>query len=109
MQQFTILIGFHGAELLNAIYMPAGSVTIQLVPFKAKSLPVSTYAQLLRANGPYLEWQNKNERMTRPSVVQDRDNNLADTLLNTEEMADLVKSALQLGVNAQLVSLTERN
>ena len=108
MQQFTILIGFHGAELLNAIYMPAGSVTIQLVPYKARSLPVDTYAQLLRANGPYLEWQNKNERMTRPNMVQDRDNNLADTLLNTEEVADLVKLALHRGVNAQLVSLTER-
>lgn len=102
MQQFTILVGFHGAELLNALYMPPDSVTVQLVPFGAKSLPVSSYAQILRSNGPYLEWQNTNERMSRPNEVGDQDNNQADTVLSTDDISDLVKRAMTLGVNAQL-------
>lgn len=101
MQKFTILVGFHGAELLNALYMPPDSVTVQLVPFGAKSLPISSYAQLLRANGPYLEWQNMNERMSRPNEVGDRDNNQADTILNTDDISDLVKSAMKMGINAK--------
>lgn len=109
MQQFTILVGFHGAELLNAIYMPTDSVTVQLIPFGAKSLPVDAYAQLLRANGPYLEWQNSNERMSRPSEVGDRDNNQADTILNTDDISDLVKSAMKLGINARLVQFSHED
>lgn len=101
MQKFTILVGFHGAELLNALYMPPDSVTVQLVPFGAKSLPVGSYAQVLRANGPYLEWQNMNERLSRPNEVGDRDNNQADTILNTDDISDLVKSAMKMGINAK--------
>ena len=109
MQQFTILVGFHGAELLNSIYMPPDSVTIQLVPYRARSLPVNTYAELLRSTGPYLEWQNGNERMSRPNQVGDRDNNLADTLLDIDEISDLVESALKLGVNSRLVSFSRKD
>ena len=101
MQKFTILVGFHGAELLNALYMPPDSVTVQLVPFGAKSLPIGSYAQVLRANGPYLEWQNMNERLSRPNEVGDRDNNQADTILNTDDISDLVKSATKMGINAK--------
>jgi hypothetical protein len=109
MQQFTILVGFHGAELLNALYMPADSVTIQLVPFGSKSLPVSEYAQLLRANGPYLEWQNKNERMNRPSEVGDRDSNRANTVLDIDDIGDLVESAMKMGLNAKLVRFSNED
>ena len=101
MQKFTILVGFHGTELLNALYMPPDSVTVQLVPFGAKSLPIGSYAQVLRANGPYLEWQNMNERLSRPNEVGDRDNNQADTILNTDDISDLVKSATKMGINAK--------
>ena len=109
MQQFTILVGFHGAELLNALYMPPESVTVQLVPYRARSLPLAPYAELLRATGPYLEWQNGNERLSRPNDVGDRDNNLADTLLDVDQICDLVESALKLGVNARLVSFSRRD
>lgn len=103
MQQFTILLGFHGAELLSAIYMPEGAVTIQLIPYSAKLLPTQEYAQILQAVGPYLEWQNRNERMSRPNQVGDRDNSLADTILNTDDIADLVKQAMRLGINRKLI------
>ena len=106
MQQFTILVGFHGAELLNALYMPPDSVTIQLIPNAARSLPVEAYAQLLRASGHYLEWQNRNERVSRPSAVGDRDNNLADTVLNVDDITDLVEAAMKLGVNSKLVTFS---
>ena len=109
MQQFTVLVGFHGAELLNSLYMPPESVTVQLVPYRARSLPVKSYAELLRANGPYLEWENGNERMSRPNEVGDRDNNLADTILEIDEISDLVESALKLGVNARLVSISRKD
>ena len=109
MQQFTILVGFHGAELLNALYMPPDSVVIQLVPYRSRNLPVTTYAELLQARGPYLEWQNGNERMSRPNEVGDRDNNLADTILGIDEISDLVESALKLGVNAKLVSFSRND
>ena len=109
MQQFTILVGFHGAELLNALYMPPDSVTVQLVPFGSKSLPVAEYAQLLRANGPYLEWQNMNERMSRPSEVGDRESNLANTILDIDDIGDLVESAMKMGLNSKLVHFSNRD
>ena len=109
MQKFTVLVGFHGAELFNSLYMPPDSVTIQLIPYRARSLPVNSYAQVLKANGPYLEWQNGNERMTRPNEVGDRDNNLADTILDIDEISDLVESALKLGVNSNLVSFSRKD
>ena len=108
MQQFTILVGFHGAELLNALYMPPDSVTVQLLPFQAKSLPITAYSQILRANGPYLEWQNENERMSRPNEVGDRGNNLADTIVDIEDISDLVEAAMKLGVNSKLVDFNHR-
>lgn len=33
-QQFDVLIGMNGAGLVNALYLPRGSVTVQLVPYK---------------------------------------------------------------------------
>ena len=109
MQRFTILVGFHGAELLNALYMPTDSVTIQLVPYRSKSLPINTFSQLLKAKGLYLEWENRNERMSRPNQVGDRDNNLADTVLDVDAISDLIETALKLGINEKLVSFNLRD
>ena len=103
MHQYTILVGFHGDELLNSLYMPVGSVTIQLVPYNARSLNTERYAQVLRAHGPYLEWHNQHEKNSRPNQVDDSDNSLADTLVPVEEFVSLVKQALILGINSRLV------
>ena len=103
MQQFTVLVGFHGGELINSLYMPPGAVTIQLVPYGAQSLNTEKYASILRAHGPYLEWHNKHERNSRPNQIDDMDNSLADTVVNVEEFVELLKQALQLGLNARLV------
>ena len=105
MQQFTVLIGFHGGELINALYMPLGSVTIQLVPYEALSLDTEKYARIVRARGPYFEWHNKYEKNSRPNQVGDTTNNLADTLVHVEEFVELVKQALKLGINSRLVHL----
>ena len=103
MHQYTILVGFHGDELLNSLYMPVGSVTIQLVPYNARSLDTERYAQVLRAHGPYLEWHNQHEKNSRPNQVDDSDNSLADTLVPVEEFVSLIKQALLLGINSRLV------
>ena len=105
MQQFTILVGFHGSELINAFYMPLGSVTVQLVPYNAKSLDTEKYAQILRSRGPYLEWQNTYEQNSRPNQLGDSANILADTIVHVEEFVALVKQALKLGINSRLVQL----
>ena len=34
-QKYTVLIGVNGAGLMNAIYLPEGSVAVQLVPYNA--------------------------------------------------------------------------
>ena len=47
--------------------------------------------------------------MSRPNEVGDRDNNLADTLLDVEDISDLVESALKLGVNAKLIHFSHGN
>lgn len=103
MHMYTILVGFHGDELLNSLYMPVRSVTIQLVPYNARSLETERYAQVLRAHGPYLEWHNQHEKNSRPNQVDDSDNSLADTLVPVEEFVTLVKQALNLGINSRLV------
>ena len=33
-QQLDVLIGMNGAGLVNALYLPKGSVAVQLVPYK---------------------------------------------------------------------------
>ena len=105
MQQFTVLVGFHGGELLNALYMPRGSVTIQLLPYDATALSTEKYSPLLRAHGPYLEWHNKHEKNSRPNQVNDRANSLVDTIVHVEEFVELIKRALRLGINARLVKI----
>ena len=103
MQQCTVLVGFHGGELINSLYMPPGAVTIQLVPYKAQSLNTEKYAHILRAHGPYLEWHNQHEQSSRPNQMEDADNSLADTVVNVEEFVELLKQALKLGLNARLM------
>lgn len=105
MQQFTILAGFHGEELINALYMPLDSVTIQLIPYNVQSLDTEKYARILRSRGPYLEWQNTHEQNSRPNQVEDSDNSLADTVVHVEEFVAVVKQALKLGINSRLVQL----
>ena len=103
MRQCTVLVGFHGGELINSLYMPPGAVTIQLVPYGATSLDTEKYARILRAHGPYLEWHNRHEQNSRPNQMEDADNSLADTVVHVEDFVELLKQALGLGINARLV------
>ncbi len=103
MQQFIILTGFLGGELVNALYMPRGSVSIQLVPYDTQSLDTEKYARILRAHGPYLDWQNTHEQNSRPNQVEDSDNHLANSMVHVEEFVAVVKQAL----NSRLVQLQD--
>lgn len=104
-QRYTILVGMHGSGLTNAIYMYPGSVTIQMVPYKASRLPTEKYAKLLRARGPYVEWHNTYEQHTRANELQDPYNSQANTVVHIAEFVQLIKDALQLGINADLPHL----
>lgn len=104
-QRYTILVGMHGSGLTNAIYMYPGSVTIQMVPYKADKLPTEKYAKLLRARGPYMEWHNTYEQHTRANELQDPFNSQANTVVHIAEFVQLIKDALQLGINADLPHL----
>lgn len=99
MQQYTILVGFHGDELLNALYMPMGSVTVQLLPFGANNLQPSKYSELLRAHGPYLEWTNPFENH---SKIGGHGDELAGTRVDVGEFITLINKALNLGINRRI-------
>ena len=105
MQRCTILVGFHGDELLNAIYMPRDSVTVQLLPFEPKGLNPSKYSDLVRAHGPYLEWTNTIEDNSRPNEGFHGDSSLVDTVVDVNAFVKLITDALKLGINKKLVSM----
>ena len=108
-QQFTILVGVHGSELLNAIYMPEGSVSVQLIPYDVQGLSTKRYAEILRANGPYLEWENYHEANSRPNQLSDKNNQQSDTIVDIEEFVSLITQALQMGINKNLVHMQRPN
>lgn len=98
MQQCTVLAGFYGDELLNAIYMPRGSVAIQLLPFTHEHLNPNKYSDILKSNGHYLEWTNPIEEPPGPSegvhaIVGQ------GTIVAAGDFVALVKNALKLGIN----------
>lgn len=55
----------NGAGLMNGIFRPEGTVVVQLVPYGANGLNFEDFAQLLNAQGPYLEWHNTHKELTR--------------------------------------------
>lgn len=105
MQRYTILVGFHGDELLNASYMPKDSVTVQLLPFEPEGLNPSKYSDLARAHGPYLEWTNTIEENSRPSNGFHGDSSVVDTVVDVDAFVKLISNALKLGINKKLVSM----
>ncbi|ESP05688.1 hypothetical protein LOTGIDRAFT_228161 [Lottia gigantea] len=98
-QQYSVLIGMNGAGLMNAIYLPPGSVTIQLVPYKAE-VDHKKQAAIYSARGPYLEWHNEHE--DKVSLSNPGSYSQADTEVDVEEFLALVKKALTL-VNGDLI------
>ena len=108
MQQVTVLVGLHGDELLNALYLPPGAVVLQLLPQMAPGLDRERYTRLLQARGPYLEWQNSHQENSRPNEVGGLGAGPADTVVHVEEFVELVTRALQQGLHQQLAA-TERD
>ncbi len=97
MQLCTIMAGFHGDDLVNALYMPADSVTIQLRPLIHPEGQSNDYSDLARARGHYLEWTNLIEETNRPG------NGPADTVVDVEAFVELINNALTLGINSRLL------
>lgn len=93
-QQYSVLIGMNGAGLVNALYLPKGSVAVQLVPYKAQ-LNVDEFANLLKARGPYLEWHNNHPELDH-HILEDVFRNGADTTVDAKEFYDIVNKALEL-------------
>ena len=93
-QNYTVLVGINGAGLMNCIYLPRHSTCIQMTPYKA-SVNTHQYGLVLKSRGPYLEWENTHENMTR---VQPSDKNLThpDTIVHVQEFIDLIIKALKL-------------
>lgn len=93
-QQFDVLIGMNGAGLVNALYLPKGSVAVQLVPYKAQ-LNVEEFANLLKARGPYLEWHNNHPELDR-HINEDVFRNGADTIVDVKEFTDIIYRSLEM-------------
>lgn len=96
-QLCTILAGFHGNDLMNALYMPANSVTIRLLSSIQEEIEHNTkYTDIARTRGHYLEWTNPNE----DSRVPGKD--ITDTTMDVKSFITLIDHALTLGINNRL-------
>ncbi|XP_013403104.1 protein O-linked-mannose beta-1,4-N-acetylglucosaminyltransferase 2-like isoform X1 [Lingula anatina] len=93
-QNYAVLIGMNGAGLMNGIFLPEGSVAVQLVPYNA-SLNFKQFGEILKARGGYLEWHNSHKELT---VEAPRDVYRAnsDTTVETKEFRKLVIDAMKL-------------
>ena len=61
-QNYTVFAAMNGAGLMNSIYLPKDSTTIQMVPYRA-GVNVRQYGQVLKHRGPYMEWMNPHEHL----------------------------------------------
>ncbi|GAB6032171.1 hypothetical protein CHUAL_010820 [Chamberlinius hualienensis] len=91
-QKYNILIGMNGAGLINALYLPSNSVTVQMVPYAAQ-LNYIEYGKLLEARGPYIEWHNNHKNNT-VTVPGDASHGNDDTIIDVNEFKRLIKKAL---------------
>ncbi|EDV21035.1 uncharacterized protein TRIADDRAFT_60391 [Trichoplax adhaerens] len=100
MRKYSVLIGMNGAGLMNGLFLPKGAVNIQLVPYKAQ-LNFKEFGSLLSVRGPYLEWHNQHEHLNH-DVPGDNYHGQADTIVKVDEFVELIKKALNTGLNAKL-------
>ena len=92
MQYYTILVGVNGAGFMNALYLPPNGVAIQLAPYNT-TLNIGTYAELMKARGPYLEWHNTHKE--NHFVPESHPNaHGVDTIVDTKEFRELIQEAL---------------
>lgn len=94
MQRYSVLVGVNGAGLMNGLYLPPYAVVVQMVPYKAV-VNFREFGLLLKARGPYMEWHNTHENLTRTSPG-DKYNNNADTIVDVEEFKKVAYEAVQL-------------
>ena len=84
---------------MNCVFLPFDSVCIQLTPYKAK-VNTREYGEVLKARGPYLEWENTHLNLTRQRV-HDTGNSHADTIVHVDEFIRLISEALGIHKNMQ--------
>lgn len=94
-QNYAVIVGVNGAGLMNALFRCRGCVAIQLVPYNATQLNFKEFGKLLRVEGPYLEWHNKHEHLSK-SRPGDQYNSSSDTIVHIEEYVQLINEALLL-------------
>ena len=93
MQKYSVVIGVNGAGLMNGLYLPPYGVAVQIVPYEAK-VNFKEFGALLRSRGPYIEWHNTHEDLTR--TTREQYNNNPDTIVHIDEFMTVVQDALQL-------------
>lgn len=82
---------------MNALYMSADSVTIQLLAIDQEEDGQHTkYADIAQARGHYLEWANPDETNHLPG------DDVTDTTVNVKSFTELIEHALTLGINNRL-------
>lgn len=98
---FTIIAGMNGAGLTNCLFLPAGAVAIQLVPYNAKNLNFEEFGILLKSRGHYLEWHCSNPNDSTIAAGGTFEN--ADTTVNNDEFIGLLFKSLIVGINKELI------
>jgi len=99
---FTVIAGINGAGLTNCLFLPAGAVAIQLVPFNATNLNYKQFGILLKSRGHYLEWHSSDSDSSIKPPGGSFEN--ADTIVNSNQFVATLVEALTLGINKDLIS-----
>ena len=94
MSQYAVVVGMHGAGLMNCLYLPPSSVCVQLVPLRTHGHHVD-FGRLLKARGPYLEWRNSHEELHH-DLPGDTYHNMPDTTVHVKELQSVVREALEM-------------
>lgn len=102
MQRYSVLVGVNGAGLMNGLYLPPYGVVVQIVPYKAV-VNFREFGLLLKARGPYVEWHNTHENLTR-TAPGDKYNNNANTIVHIDEFKKVAYEAVQLAKKTRLAT-----
>jgi len=130
MRETTILIGIHGSGLTNLIFLPPGSVLLEIFQY-GFTRPTYRYVSGL-AGVLYLSWQNSKKEHTifhseildsyqlsdsQRSIIVDASSfhhgmtwagNMywinQDTIVDVQEFVVVVREALQMGINKQIAT-----
>ena len=99
---FTVIAGINGAGLTNCLFLPAGAVAIQIVPYNATNLNYSQFGTLLKSRGHYLEFHSDDPNSSIRTPGGSFEN--ADTVVNSNKFVLTLVKGLTLGINKELIA-----